>query len=115
MSLKGTRLPDAEMGVPGPGWDAWASSSGNLIWCPLGSYMKVTDRDHPAWTCWYVKDPAGKIGTISLQPWRDKEGNMQQGHVVTEHPDGTISVTPSLWDKPNGWHGYLTNGVWTSV
>jgi hypothetical protein len=36
-------------------------------------------------------------------------------HDITEHEDGTISVTPSILVSNNDgqlWHGYLTRGVW---
>ncbi len=34
-------------------------------------------------------------------------------HEVIEHADGTISVHPSIVTKT--WHGWLRNGIWTSV
>jgi hypothetical protein len=36
------------------------------------------------------------------------------GHEVTEHEDGTISVSPSILinDGRSEWHGYLRRGVW---
>lgn len=41
------------------------------------------------------------------------------GHDVTEHPDGTITVSPSILvgthETPNLWHGYLEAGVWREV
>jgi hypothetical protein len=36
-------------------------------------------------------------------------------HIVVEHADGTITVTPSIRVFNNVcelWHGFLTNGVW---
>lgn len=37
-------------------------------------------------------------------------------HEVTEHEDGTITVSPSILLEPGngeqGWHGYLEHGVW---
>lgn len=40
-------------------------------------------------------------------------------HDITEHPDGTITVSPSiLITQPRGknpeqrWHGYLHEGIW---
>ncbi len=37
-------------------------------------------------------------------------------HTITEHEDGTITVSPSIlstWgDGANNWHGYLERGVW---
>ena len=48
-------------------------------------------------------------------------GNLN-GHTVTEHEDGTITVTPSILvyggdgkgGKVEEYHGYLTRGVWKS-
>lgn len=36
------------------------------------------------------------------------------GHAVTEHEDGTITVSPSILVGESGlsWHGYLERGVW---
>lgn len=40
-------------------------------------------------------------------------------HDVTEHEDGTITVSPSIavslgrGGAPYGWHGFLRRGVWT--
>lgn len=39
-------------------------------------------------------------------------------HQVTENPDGTITVSPSiLLEGSNGktWHGYLERGAWREV
>lgn len=39
-------------------------------------------------------------------------------HDITEHEDGTITVSPSiLWQHHSGrtWHGYLERGVWREV
>ena len=41
-------------------------------------------------------------------------------HVFTEEPDGTLTIRASLGDrheefsdaKSDGWHGYLTKGIW---
>lgn len=36
-------------------------------------------------------------------------------HDVTQHPDGTITVAPSIrCTQPSGgaWHGYLERGAW---
>ncbi len=58
--------------------------------------------------------------------WRDERGtwtaqcpngllaNLAK-HGVTEYPDGTITVTPSiLVRQPNRgeWHGFLERGIW---
>lgn len=112
------RLPDAEIGVPGPGWDAWADGK-----CELGSYMKVDLRTPRP--LWYIRDPFGLIGSLRT-------------HTVTEHKDGSITVTPSILDNADysaqelrergilsivpgpdgrgkGWHGWLERGVWRSA
>ncbi|CAN5784593.1 hypothetical protein BH11GEM2_BH11GEM2_26430 [soil metagenome] len=56
---------------------------------------------------WHAATPNGLIGNL---------GN----HQVTEHEDGTITVSPSiLVSTPGGsgarWHGYLERGVWRAV
>ncbi len=49
---------------------------------------------------WYICDPLGHVGRLV-------------DHTVTEHEDGTITVSPSILDPaPGGWHGYLERGVW---
>lgn len=46
-------------------------------------------------------------------------GNLSQ-HTVTEHEDGTITVSPSILigagrqDK-SPWHGFLERGIWRQV
>ncbi len=50
-------------------------------------------------------------------PWDYWYGNLGK-HVVTEHEDGTVTVSPSILigkHDENGlkeWHGYLERGVW---
>ena len=61
---------------------------------------------------WYACTPNGHLGNLS-------------DHEVEEHPDGTITVSPSiLVTIPNYgnsgadkevWHGYLKAGIWQSV
>lgn len=41
-------------------------------------------------------------------------------HDVTEHEDGTVTVSPSIFAQggpgmANEWHGWLERGVWRSV
>lgn len=42
-------------------------------------------------------------------------------HVFTEEPDGTLTIRQSIGDFAgpgslgDGWHGYLTKGVWEKV
>jgi len=92
--MQGQRLPDAVFGEPGPGWDAYDNGH-----CALGSYMLVDYHGKP--NLWLL-DPAGHVGRVST-------------HTITEHEDGTITVSPSIYDAPDGWHGYLKRGVWRSV
>jgi hypothetical protein len=56
---------------------------------------------------WYAMCPQGRtvynlglLGALS-------------GHEVTEHDDGTLTVSPSI--VADGWHGWLERGVWRSV
>lgn len=60
-----------------------------------------TVREGVAWVCL----PSG-AGPSNLRTWD-----------LTEHDDGTITVSPSIQDVSvaNGWHGYLENGVWREV
>ena len=60
---------------------------------------------------WYASTPVGYMGNLA-------------NHEVTEHEDGTITVSPSIlvsgWDGKEGnnktvWHGYLERGVWREV
>lgn len=55
---------------------------------------------------WYCCTPNDHYGCLA-------------GHDVTEHEDGTITVSPSiLVDYPQGdalWHGYLERGIWREV
>jgi len=115
MTMQGTRLPDAVMGEPGAGWEAWESAT-----CVAGSYMKVTSRRHDGTETvrWYIKDPLGDIGSITSRRFS-----------VVEHENGTITVAPSIDNKRQGddsehfadirdgrqgWHGWLERDAWRS-
>lgn len=60
---------------------------------------------------WYGMTPNGHLANL-------------RAHSVTEHEDGTITVTPSiLVSRPSAqcstpdkelWHGFLTKGEWKS-
>jgi hypothetical protein len=106
--LVGERLPDAVMGEPGPGWDAWAGpdgrDEGHRARPAPGSYMKVLKDDGSGETYgWYLCDPTGAVGQLS------------DGHAVTEFTDRSITVHPSIDDPPDGWHGWLRRGVWSDA
>jgi hypothetical protein len=64
-----------------------------------GAYGKIGDA-------WVVCMPTGELAFLNA------------GHTITEHPDGTITVSPSIL-MPVGrgpyWHGYLEHGVWREV
>jgi hypothetical protein len=111
--MQGTRLPDAVMGVPGPGWEAWGDGREGSSRAAPGSYMKVSTGRR---VLWYIVDPDGEIGSLGYR------------HTVTEHDDGSITVSPSILADPgrhaegigdiikaDGWHGFLEHGVWRSV
>lgn len=63
---------------------------------------------HPATGAWYATTPNGHAADL-------------RSHAVTEHEDGTITVSPSILisvrfrhDRPKKelWHGFLERGVW---
>lgn len=67
-----------------------------------GDYMKVTEGEDAG--VWYIRPPRGHVGCL-------------RNHEVTEHEDGTITVSPSILIDYHGteglnWHGWLERGVW---
>jgi hypothetical protein len=54
---------------------------------------------------WYGSTPTGEMANL-------------RNHTVTEHEDGTITVSPSILvfgaNRVELWHGYLERGVWRS-
>jgi len=68
-----------------------------------GDYGKAIDGT------WYAKIPNG--------PHAGSHGNLKN-HIVTEHEDGTITVSPSIlveYGDGKSWHGYLEKGIWRTV
>lgn len=54
---------------------------------------------------WYCCTPNLNLGNLS-------------SHDVTEHEDGTITVSPSILVSDSDgerWHGYLERGIWREV
>ena len=55
---------------------------------------------------WYCRTPSGDMGSL-------------RGHEVTEHEDGTITVSPSILvgggNMTELWPSYLERGVWREV
>ena len=76
----------------------WSSS------LPPGSYWKMGGY-------WYCITPNGEFGGLAK-------------HQISEHGDGTITVSPSILVHPHdflddgqlksspGWHGFLERGAW---
>ena len=73
--------------------------------------LNLTEGDYgfdPRHSVWFARPPGMHMGSLHR-------------HEVTEHEDGTITVTPSILiteDDANGrvqWHGYLTRGVWRTA
>jgi hypothetical protein len=62
-----------------------------------GDYGKQTWRGFDEW---WIRDPNGTPGRLG-------------SHSVTEHEDGTITVSPSIAGA--GWHGWLKRGVWSAA
>jgi hypothetical protein len=66
-----------------------------------GEYMKGENGR------WELCMPTGIHGAINDKVWK-----------ITEHEDGTITVSPSIDCKSTGangkynWHGWLEKGVW---
>lgn len=64
----------------------------------------------------------GDYGLDSEGAWQGMTPNGHAGnlgdHEVTEHDDGTITVSPSILVSDGTgdlWHGYLERGVWRQV
>ena len=72
-----------------------------------GDYWRWRRKRSQPWH-WYVLVPSGDIGGL-------------RQHQVTEHEDGTITVSPSILVRggpgmsEERWHGFLERGVWRSV
>ncbi len=69
----------------------------------------------------YVKAPMkdGTFRWFARCPGQEDLGDLS-GHSITEHEDGTITVSPSILHKEyresdglwHEWHGFLERGVW---
>jgi hypothetical protein len=75
---------------------------------PEGGYRRERQGETWIWVC--------------RPPGREAAGSLRN-HEITEHDDGTITVSPSILmqsgpDPAPGfedWHGYLERGVWREV
>ena len=68
----------------------YPDEKGFLSFAP-GDYGKDTNGT------WMARPPVGSAGHLT-------------DHEVTEHEDGTISVSPSILS--DDYHGFLEHGVW---
>ena len=80
------------------------SSDEDGFWLREGDYGR-----NPADGKWYGRPPGTHMGGL-------------EAHEVTEHKDGTITVSPSILvtthegtGRPHIWHGYLERGIWREV
>lgn len=84
----------------GKGRRVYPDKDGLSLFQP-GDYGKLKDGK------WYCRPPGKEFHMGSLE-----------NHDVTEHEDGTITVSPSILIRYEGneggweWHGYLEKGVW---
>lgn len=80
---------------------------------------------------WWVCLPTGVLGHLDHR-WSITEhddGAVSMGDPLATSPADeraraevightrgcSITVTPSIWNSPQGWHGWLDHGVWRSV
>lgn len=75
-----------------------AEKAGRRVY-PEGGQLKFAPGDYgrDGLGCWWARPPAGHLGSLA-------------NHEVTEHEDGTITVTPSI--EGEGFHGTLERGLW---
>jgi hypothetical protein len=83
-------------------------------------------QGHPVADGEFADDPFrpgsyGRVEVLGEWEWRGCTPNGHAsnlaGHDVTEHEDGTITVSPSILVSDHTgelWHGYLRAGVWES-
>ena len=79
---------------------------GRRVECDEGGWYKLEPGD-------YAKMPQGFY--MARVPGPQFHTGSLEGHTITEHDDGTITVSPSiLHTEPNVgvWHGFLERGVW---
>lgn len=75
------------------------------LWLAPGDYGRAANGE------WLARPPT--------DPGQHLTGSLRN-HEVTEHEDGTITVSPSIMitghddDCAVQWHGYLRRGVWST-
>jgi hypothetical protein len=93
-----------------------------------GRRVKVAEREDRAWPPDIRHFKAGDYDIVakpdgSRELWfRDPKGHVGRTsqHDLTEHDDGTVTVSPSIndtaaygEDQQPGFHGWLQGGVWS--
>lgn len=82
--------------------------TGRRVYADSEGVLRLSEGDYgynPRAACWECRPPGRHAGSL-------------RAHAVTEHEDGTITVSPSIvLDDFDGttWHGFLERGVWRSV
>lgn len=89
---------DYEPGDYGKRGDRW------FICLPTGVQGHLDGR----WTVIEHEDGSATLG--------DPPGQLCSDDGVCRCQGGpTITVAPSIWDTPQGWHGWLDHGVWRAA
>jgi len=80
--------------------------TGRRVYPDAEGRLRLAQGDYgfnPASGRWEVRPPGCHAGGIP-------------DHTITEHEDGTITVSPSIlledFDGKGGWHGFLEHGIW---
>ena len=55
---------------------------------------------------WWVRPPGGHLSDLNPEEF---------GSAIVVEADGTLTLTCSLHDPDNCWHGYLERGQWRRV
>lgn len=85
-----------------------STAAGRRVYPDAEGALRLAPGDYgrdPRDGIWYARPPAGHMGSLA-------------NHEVTEHPDATITVSPSIMittqdaDSEIVWHGWLEAGVW---
>lgn len=98
MSVSGSR--GAMGGYRAAGYDDYFAHGAGAYWGPLA----VKGQSRPSWL---NTPPCGHLGRLATQS-QDTAGQ----HEITEHGDGSITVSPSILCRECGWHGWLEDGEW---
>jgi hypothetical protein len=114
--LQGRRVPigtvpnDYEPGDYGRAGKGVADPTDLYWWVclPTGVLGRLDDR----WSVTEHDDGAVSAGDpLGSSPADERERAAAIGHTR----GCSITVTPSVFDSPAGWHGWLDHGVWRSI